>query len=141
MPFSFLGVVYGYYHRLSPGGNGFESRHLGQYRSLALGNSEVECLSEEQKVAGSKPASRTILKVDTPHSRHKGNVSEAYVVARLLELGFVVLVPIGNMERYDLVLHEKGKFIRVQVKTGRLRNGVCKIFYTERILQRPVSYL
>jgi hypothetical protein len=33
-------------------------------------------------------------------------------------------MPVGESARYDLVIDKEGKFSRVQVKTGRLRNGV-----------------
>jgi len=33
-------------------------------------------------------------------------------------------VPFGVNHRYDLVLDQNGSFIRAQVKTGRLRDGV-----------------
>jgi hypothetical protein len=38
--------------------------------------------------------------------------------------GYRVLTPLGFNHRYDLVLDCGGVFIRVQCKTGRLRNGV-----------------
>lgn len=72
------------------------------------------------------------------HSRHKGNIAEAFATARLLELGFVVLVPVGNMERFDLVLYDGEKYIRVQVKTGRLRDGVIK-FSTRSVNYKGVA--
>lgn len=55
-----------------------------------------------------------------------GEISEAQVIARLLLEGEVVLLPFGDNQRYDLVLDRSGTFIRVQVKTGRLRNGVIR---------------
>lgn len=39
-------------------------------------------------------------------------------MARLLELGKAVLKPVGDNQRYDLVVEEGGEFRRVQVKTG-----------------------
>lgn len=53
----------------------------------------------------------------------KGDITEAMVLAGLLRSGKVVLQPFGNSQRYDLVIEENGKFLRVQCKTGRLQNG------------------
>jgi hypothetical protein len=55
-----------------------------------------------------------------------GEISEAQVIARLLLAGEVVLQPFGDNQRYDLVLDRDGVFLRVQVKTGRLRNGAVR---------------
>lgn len=56
------------------------------------------------------------------HNKTKGDVAEAYVTARLLELGKTVLKPVGDNARYDLVVHDAadGTFMRVQCKTGYL---------------------
>jgi hypothetical protein len=45
------------------------------------------------------------------------------VLARLVQAGKVVLLPFGENLRYDMLLDEKGSFVRVQCKTGRLRGG------------------
>lgn len=52
-----------------------------------------------------------------------GNRSEACVLAALLKSGEVVLLPFGDNERYDIVVERKGAFSRVQVKTGRMKDG------------------
>jgi hypothetical protein len=50
-----------------------------------------------------------------------GNISEAKVLARLVELQYPVLLPFGDNERYDLVAELKsGVFSRIQVKTAYL---------------------
>ena len=43
-----------------------------------------------------------------------------------------MLVPFGSNHRYDFVLDLEDRFIRVQCKTGRLRNGVVQ-FNTQSI--------
>jgi hypothetical protein len=48
-----------------------------------------------------------------------GERSEAHVLAALLQAGYVVLLPFGDNQRYDLVIEEGGTFRRVQVKTAR----------------------
>jgi len=53
----------------------------------------------------------------------QGEKSEGLILAALLRAGKVVLLPFGDNQRYDLVIDEHGKFVRVQCKTGRLRQG------------------
>ena len=48
------------------------------------------------------------------------------VLARLLEAYPLVLIPFGENQRYDLLIDDNGDFIRVQCKTGRLRNGAVR---------------
>src|SRR5262245_23409749 len=52
-----------------------------------------------------------------------GAISQAKVMAALVEAGKVVLAPCVNVVRYDLVIEEQGQFYRVQCKTGRLFRG------------------
>ena len=53
----------------------------------------------------------------------KGNLSEAKFLADALDKGYKVLIPFGDGSRYDLVLDTGEKLVKVQVKTGRLREG------------------
>lgn len=53
-----------------------------------------------------------------------GDVTEMEVATALLRRGRKLLRPISAAARYDLVIdNEDGTFIRVQCKTGRLREG------------------
>jgi hypothetical protein len=52
-----------------------------------------------------------------------GAISQAKVMAALVEAGKIVLFPYVNVRPYDLVIEEEGKFLRVQCKTGRLYRG------------------
>lgn len=55
-----------------------------------------------------------------------GERTEAIILAELVKRGLRVLVPFGTNHRYDLALDMGDGFVRVQCKTGRLRNGaVC----------------
>jgi hypothetical protein len=45
------------------------------------------------------------------------------VIAALVRRGYRVLRPLSANQRYDLVLDVDGEFLRLQCKTGRLRNG------------------
>ena len=53
----------------------------------------------------------------------KGNISEAKFLADALDAGYPVLIPFGDGSRYDMVLEMEGTLKKVQVKTGRLRDG------------------
>lgn len=59
----------------------------------------------------------------TDHPVDVGQRSEAAILARLVSQGHRILLPFGVNQRYDLVLDSEGRFLKVQCKTGRLRNG------------------
>lgn len=61
--------------------------------------------------------------VNRVNTKTIGERSEAIVLATFLRAGKVVLQPFGDNQRYDFVLDEGGKFIRVQVKTVHLKAG------------------
>ncbi len=58
------------------------------------------------------------------NTRTRGDVAEAAVLHALTAAGMLVLTPFGRFGPYDLVAETApGRFVRVQVKSGRLRNG------------------
>jgi hypothetical protein len=52
-----------------------------------------------------------------------GDISEIAVSKYLLEQGYTVLDTVGDNDRYDIVFEDSNYFHRVQVKTGRYKNG------------------
>jgi hypothetical protein len=52
-----------------------------------------------------------------------GEVCRTQVIAALALQGKSVLVPLGDFQRYDLVVEEDGRFSRIQCKMGKLNNG------------------
>jgi hypothetical protein len=58
-----------------------------------------------------------------------GDISEAKVLGRFLELGYTVLLPWSNGERYDMVIEREGKFLRIQVKTARCESDGSSICF------------
>lgn len=62
-----------------------------------------------------------------PHPKLIGDASTAMVLARLVQTGKLVLLPFSENQRYDLVIDEGDRFVRVQCKTGRLRQGADQI--------------
>ena len=63
----------------------------------------------------------------------KGNVSELKVLTAYSAAGFVVAVPFGGGAPYDLIVDLGHRVLKIQVKTGRLRNG-CVLFPTQRFV-------
>lgn len=57
-------------------------------------------------------------------TKRKGSISEYRIIIKFLELGCHVLQPIGDNNRYDLVVERIDGFKRIQCKTASLRNGV-----------------
>lgn len=53
------------------------------------------------------------------NTKQTGDISCTIIAARLLQAGYSVLMPIGDNQRYDLVIEQNGIFQRVQCKTGR----------------------
>jgi PD-(D/E)XK endonuclease len=72
----------------------------------------------------------------------RGNVSELKVITAYAEAGFAVSVPLGGGVPYDFIVDIGERLLKVQVKTGRLRNG-CVIFPMQRFSGhsgKPRSY-
>ena len=53
----------------------------------------------------------------------KGEKTLAVVIAEFIKRDYVVLLPFGDNQRFDLALYLDGKFVRVQVKTAHLSNS------------------
>lgn len=54
----------------------------------------------------------------------RGNLSEAKILAALVDAGYFVSVPFGSGHKYDFVADDSIRLFRVQCKTGRVKNGV-----------------
>lgn len=61
------------------------------------------------------------------NTKRIGNITEAVILSEFVKLGVPVLMPFGDNERYDMVIHVGEKFLRIQCKTGRIRKK-CVIF-------------
>lgn len=66
-----------------------------------------------------------------------GDISEGFVIAELLKNGFNILLPFGDNCRYDLVVDTKKGLKKLQVKTGRIREG--KILFNTRSVNRDTN--
>lgn len=59
-----------------------------------------------------------------------GELAEAKILSRLIEIGRIVLIPFGNNQRYDLVVDDgAGTFVRGQCKSSTYTRG-CITFGT-----------
>jgi hypothetical protein len=69
------------------------------------------------------------------NSKQKGELSEQIVLTELMRLGLPVSKPIGDNQRYDLIVDCNGKLLKGQVKTGYLSrtNKVTHRTYSTRI--------
>ena|SRR5712692_5978945 len=67
-------------------------------------------------------------------TRRTGEISETVIIARFLQLGYVVLTPYGGNQRYDLVIENaEGRFWSVQCKTARIDEGRTEIMFNTAI--------
>lgn len=58
----------------------------------------------------------------------KGTIAEAKVLARLLEIGKIVLIPFGGKQAYDLLVDNgDSTYTRIQVKSSWRKSG-CILF-------------
>jgi hypothetical protein len=66
-----------------------------------------------------------------------GTRAEAAVLAALVLAGKHVLLPFGEQRRYDVAYEEKGRLVKVQCKTGSVRNGAIS-FRTHSVGRRSI---
>lgn len=52
------------------------------------------------------------------NTKQRGNVTEVECMLAFLKLGYNVLAPYGDCERYDFVVDIKNKFYKIQVKSA-----------------------
>ncbi|MGA7218062.1 MAG: group I intron-associated PD-(D/E)XK endonuclease [Candidatus Sulfotelmatobacter sp.] len=92
----------------------------------------------------------TIHAIATPTRKRRGEAAEAAFLARATHLGFTVLLPWGDSDRYDSVVELNRGFLRVQVKsaTGYAENryrvkttGANGRVYTSKEIDFFVAYI
>ena len=60
-------------------------------------------------------------------SHRRGDLTEQIVITELKRLKISVSTPVGDNERYDVVIEQpSGDLLRAQIKTGRLKNGTIR---------------
>ena len=63
------------------------------------------------------------------NSKQLGNITEVQVMLGFLQLGYNVLTPYGDCERYDFVADVNGKFIKIQVKSSKASDDKTKFSF------------
>lgn len=63
------------------------------------------------------------------NSKQLGNVTEVQVMLGFLQLGYNVLTPYGDCERYDFVADVNGKFVKIQVKSSKVSDDGTKFSF------------
>jgi hypothetical protein len=61
------------------------------------------------------------------HTIDKGEIARYLAAVHLMKLGYVVSVPLTENSSYDLIVEDKGKLFRTQVKKATLSDGVLKV--------------
>lgn len=56
------------------------------------------------------------------NTKYKGNITEIETILAFMKLGYNVLTPYGDCERYDLVADVNGKFLKIQCKTSSMQD-------------------
>ncbi len=74
------------------------------------------------------------------NTKAKGDVSAATILAALVAQNQTVSVPWGDNAAYDLVLDTGDALLRVQCKTGRLRDGRI-VFQTSSVCLTDGKYI
>lgn len=74
-------------------------------------------------------------------AHRKGELTEAAVLAELKRHGIPVLTPFGDNQRYDMVVETPaGELLTLQIKTGRLSNGIITFHTKSHIRTRKATY-
>lgn len=63
------------------------------------------------------------------NSKQLGNITEVQVMLGFLQLGYNVLTPYGDCERYDFVADVNGKFVKIQVKSSKVSDDGTKFSF------------
>ena len=70
------------------------------------------------------------------NSKQIGNITEVEIMLSFLKLGFNVLTPYGDCERYDFVVEINNKFYKIQSKTANSKDNGKSIFINCRSTHR-----
>lgn len=62
------------------------------------------------------------------NSKRIGNIVEAKVLAKFVEMGIPIYIPFGDDEKADLIAEFDGKLNKIQVKTSIKSKNGCSIF-------------
>lgn len=63
------------------------------------------------------------------NSKQLGNITEVQAMLGFLQLGYNVLTPYGDCERYDFIADVNGKFVKIQVKSSKVSDDGTKFSF------------
>lgn len=63
----------------------------------------------------------------TMNTKQVGAIAALAVAKKLADKGITVAFPLGDFERYDLLLELHGRFARIQVKSIQNNDGILKV--------------
>jgi hypothetical protein len=66
------------------------------------------------------------------NTKEIGSLTEVIVMTALMKAGYKISVPWGDNSPYDLIADKNNKLMRIQCKTGKIRNGSIE-FSTSRV--------
>ena len=69
----------------------------------------------------------------TMHTKDKGDIAEIATVFNALKRGWSVSKPVGENQRYDLILDTGNNLLRVQCKTAKLENNIISASLTRMV--------
>ena len=70
------------------------------------------------------------------NSKQIGNITELETMLAFIRLGYNVLTPYGDCERYDFVVDVNGKFVRIQSKTSKTNDDGASFSFSGRSCHR-----
>lgn len=70
------------------------------------------------------------------NSKQKGNITELETMLAFIKMGYNVLTPFGDCERYDFVVDVNGRLIKVQSKTSRTTDDGASFTFSCRSCNR-----
>ena len=70
------------------------------------------------------------------NSKQKGNITELETMLAFMKLGYNVLTPYGDCERYDFVVDINGKFYKIQSKTSKSDDNDASFSFSCRSCNR-----
>ena len=77
--------------------------------------------------------------INPKHSKLRGELAELRFMTRAAELGLRVIKPWGDSSRYDFVVEQGGRFLRVQVKSTSVRQDKSYCCHLNTGKQKPYT--
>ena len=72
---------------------------------------------------------KVLMKMNMLNSKQQGNITEVEVMLAFLKLGYNVLTPYGDCERYDFVVDINNHFYKIQVKSAKEEDEGAKFSF------------